>query len=303
MGFVVTLGLAWTVTPVPADTPPERTNPPGKSQRRAAHPPARDDEDPGVRQAITNWFVRIRAIRSGRLDGPGRSEGSAFFKKGREQILAIQDPLAIPALAGVLSGGSTATRRLLVEVLEQFPDDEATLNLLIVGLYDPAPAVRRAAAVALIPRKEPRVVELLREGLNSEEEEVLRNAASALGVLRAKEAIEDLIPLLETKTVGPVSVQRDVYFEGACRRFCHPTRVMLGGRRLIHVPYFVGVLEPGTVIGTYWDTEIGTISVYRTEVQEALIAITGKNFGFDVNAWREWWRHEPREKPTGTDKP
>ena len=34
------------------------------------------------------------------------------------------------------------------------------------------------------------------------------------------------------------------------------------------------------------------VDVYRTEVQEALISITGRNFGFDRNAWMEWWQEQ-----------
>lgn len=251
-----------------------------------------DDEDRLARQIITSWFIKVRAIRTGRLDGPDRDELHPLFIEGRKQILAIKDPLALPALAGILSGGSESTRTLLVEALSKFPQDEATMNLLVVALFDPSPQIRRAAAVELIPRKDERVVMRLIDALASDEEQVLRNAATALGVLKAEQAVEPLIPRLEYKTRGPVSVPRNVYFDDVFRDFRRPTIIVIDGRQVVHVPYEICALGPGSVIGTYWTTEIQTISVYRTEVQEALIAITGTNFGFDANAWRAWWRTE-----------
>jgi hypothetical protein len=43
-------------------------------------------------------------------------------------------------------------------------------------------------------------------------------------------------------------------------------------------------------MGTICFSQYSTIDVYRTEVQEALIAITGENLGFDRGAWLEWLR-------------
>jgi hypothetical protein len=36
------------------------------------------------------------------------------------------------------------------------------------------------------------------------------------------------------------------------------------------------------------DYEYQVISIHRTEVQEALIEITGQNLGFDAGAWLKW---------------
>lgn len=248
------------------------------------------EQDKLVRQAITSWFVRVRAIRSRCFDKRGRDETSTPFKDGRRQILAIKDPLALPALAGVLSGGMEPTRRLLVEALAQFQNDEATMNLLVVSLFDPNRDIRRAAAVELIGRKDNRLVQQLRDALQSEEEAVMRNAAVVLGVIRADDAVEDLIPLLETKHAAYVRVPRDIYLEDLYPVYATPLPVLISGHSHLYIPRYCAVLGPGTLVGTQWTTEYQLVSVYRTEVQEALIAITGKNFGFDANAWKQWWR-------------
>ena len=35
------------------------------------------------------------------------------------------------------------------------------------------------------------------------------------------------------------------------------------------------------------------VGPFRSEVQDALIALTGQNFGFDVATWRDWIARNP----------
>lgn len=261
---------------------------------RAKEPPpeekARQEEEKIVRRIVSKWHATLSQIRQTKLDGRGRDERSRLFVQGREQVLAIRDPLAIPGIAAVLSGGTEGTRRVMVEALAQFSEDEATLNLIVTALLDPSPDVRRRAGLALAPRDDPRIARELRDALRADEEAVLRNAAQALGLIRAKSAVPDLIPHLETKFVGPVRVPRTYLVSGLLGCFCGPTLTIVDGWPVYYYPPDAAVLNYGTVIGTYWSTEIGVVSVYRTEVQEALIAITGQNLGFDRAAWQRWWQ-------------
>ncbi|MFO0973633.1 MAG: HEAT repeat domain-containing protein [Phycisphaerae bacterium] len=250
---------------------------------------ARREEERLTRQIVSRWHTTVNQIRTSKLDGRGRDESSRLFAAGRKQIMDIRDPLAIPAIAAVLSGGTEPTRRLMVEALARFPEDDATLNLTVIALFDPSPQVRRRAAEVLLPRHDGRVVRELRDALQSDEEAVLRNAAVALGVLRAVEAVPDLIPRLETRFIGPVNVPRSVLVTGLLGCFCGPTLQIIDGFPVYYYPPEVAVLGYGTVIGTYWATEIGVVSIYRTEVQEALIAISGQNLGFDHDAWQRWF--------------
>ena len=71
-------------------------------------------------------------------------------------------------------------------------------------------------------------------------------------------------------------------------RFAH-------GRRLLrYQPTSIGVLGSGSLIGTRTTFQKQWVSIHRTEVQEALIAITGKNFGFDADAWHRWRQQPPQ---------
>ncbi len=263
--------------------------------RRAS--PARDDadrlqkeEERLVQGFVSQWFVKIQAIHRSRLAGRDRGVEDEKFRKGREQILAMRDPLALPALAGVLSTGEPPTRGVLIEALAQFEQDEATMNLLVMALLDPAEDIRRRAAVELIPRKDDRVVARLCDALNSKDEGILRHAAVALGVLKAEDAVEALIPLLSTSARRSVLVNRPVYLGGIYSSFGGWGRIAHGRQLLRYRPASIGVLGTGTMVGTYSFYQKQVVSIHRTEVQEALIAITGQNFGFDGSAWRQWWR-------------
>lgn len=250
------------------------------------------EEEQLVQRLIAQWFVKIKAIHRANLT-VGNPQ-SKDFRRGHDLILAIDDPLAIPALTGVLSTGNVGTRRLLVEALAQFKEDEATMNLIVVTLLDPTAEVRKQAAIELIPRKDDRIVQRLREALTADEDVIVRNAASALGILRAHQAVEDLIQVLATVERRPVLVTRAVMLERVYLVFVRPSRCRHRDRTFMYVPNNIGVLGPDTMIGTESHYEMQTVAVYRTEVQEALIAITGRNFGFDGQAWQTWWRHQQK---------
>ena len=252
-----------------------------------------NEEERLIRELTAEWFVKVKAIYRGRL-AKGDTQ-SARFRRGREQILEIRDPLAVPAITSVLSTGNTPARRIMVEALAQFDEDEATMNLLVVTLLDPAADVRKQAATELLRRKDERVVERLRGALESDEEFILRNAATALGIFKARSAVDDLIAVLSKEERRSVYVTRPVMLDTFWLCFAHPARYQHGSRTFRYRPSRIGVLAPNTLIGTEGWYEDQTVSVYRTEVQEALIAITGQNFGFDRDAWTNWWRAQPRK--------
>ncbi len=242
-----------------------------------------------VRKVVTEWFVQVKAIFRGRLDGESDPTSKRFLD-GREQILAIREPLAIPAITSILSTGTELVRRLMIESLAQFKEDEATMNIVVAALLDPSAVIRQAATVELVGRKDPRIVETLRDALLGGEEPVLRNAATALGLLKAVDAVDDLIGKLSIETRKSVVVSGPVYLDDIRYAFGGCARYRCGGDFLWYQPDGIGCLGPGSLIGTTYWTEVHLVSIYRTEVQEALIKITGQNFGFDENAWRLWWK-------------
>ncbi|HPF38116.1 MAG TPA: HEAT repeat domain-containing protein [Phycisphaerae bacterium] len=248
-----------------------------------------------VRKIISEWFVKIRAIHDARMSPKRGPVNRKKFKDARENILKIRDPLAIPALTGVLSAGNKASRLVLIESLAQFPDDDATMNLIVMSILDPSKQVRRAAAQELARRDDPRVIDRLQDALYSEEEGILRHSATALGVLRAVEVTPNLIEQLSTEVPGIVRHSRAVYLGDIYGTFGGRARIVHGGYLVGYSPGSIGVLGPGSWVGTETYYERTMVSVYRTEVQEALIAISGENFGFDRHKWIDWWEsNKPR---------
>jgi hypothetical protein len=252
------------------------------------------EQDVEVRKIVSGWYVKVQAIQSGRLDPKRNDSKRTQFADGRRQILAIHDPFAISALAEVLSRGDVPTRRLLVEALGRYTEDEALMNLIVIALLDPAADVRKAATVELARRQDDRVVNAFRRALSSEREFTLRNAATALGRLKARSAVEDLVRVLSTETVQAVRVTDPLFLDSVYYVFGRSVGYSYSDYVLFHHPRCIGVIGPGALIGTVDRYELGMVSVYRTEVQEALIAITGQNLGFDSSAWLEWWRGQKK---------
>ncbi len=266
--------------PVPADVAASR---------------AQAEQERLIRKIISQWFVKVRAIHDSQMSPRRGPVNRKKFRTARENILKIQDPLAIPALTGVMSSGNRASRLVLVEALSQFSDDDATMNLVVMSVLDPSKHVRRAAAEELKRRDDPRVVERLRDALFSDEEGILRHAATALGVMSAVETVPDLIEQISTEVPGIVRHSRAVSIGDIYGTFSGYSRYVHGRRVIRYHPGDIGVLGPGTLVGTHTYYQQAMVSVYRTEVQEALIAITGENFGFDRRKWIDWWdQNKPR---------
>ncbi len=246
------------------------------------------EEEKLIQERIADWFVKVRAVHNGRL--AKRPPGSKQFKAARDFILSIDDPLAVPAITSVLSTGNEPTRRVMIEALSQFDDDEATMNLIVAALLDPSSDIRREAAIELYERKDERIVDRLRQALWSDEEFVLRNAATALGLMRADAAFEDLVAVLSIEKLATVPITRPVLLGGIYTTFGGGCRLRCGGRFIRYWPRRIGCMVDGSMIGTVTHYETHYMSIFRTEVQEALIAISGQNFGFDENEWLDWWR-------------
>lgn len=259
-----------------------------------------EGEPPLLGEIINEWSRRVHAIRYTRLDPPSDRPGGPDerkFAEGRNEVLAIKDPLAIPALVRVLSEGTYRCRRLLVEALGRFPQDEATLNLLAIALLDPDPSIRSAAAAELPPRKDPRVEEPLRRVLKGGDEDLRCRAAAALGAMKARSAVGDLVVQLTAAGATPTAEKREAFFAGLAAVFNKPTTAEFGGRTYRHAPV-IAVCIPDAAPSTGRTRRAGgPDTTDRAEAQQALKAITGQDFGFDVEAWKRWDMQHATTRP------
>lgn len=234
------------------------------------------------------WLRRIRAIRDNLLESPVPSHNA----EGRNKLLAIEDPLAIAPLADELSRSSVPGRLLLVECLSRFKEDEATLNLGVMALLDPDAGVRRRTLTQLIRRDDPRIAAQFRQALASGNDVLVRRAAEGLGLLRAKPAVPDLIELLTVQRRKQVVVPVQRYLGDWAGAYANGGGVRVGGALVAYQPR-VGVAVAGNFLNVDNELQWQDVTVFRTEVLEALKQITGENFGFDGAAWRRWYEEKP----------
>jgi hypothetical protein len=261
-------------------------NPPRASaSRRTETTAAPDAQTPEELERLAtaiqlDWQLQIQAIKSTLLDSV-LPEAAA---EGRRRILEIQDPLAIVPLVRILGAGDLSCRQLLLEALRRFPDDVATANLAAIALADPSREVRRDTISILTRRQDPRVVDRFRQALQTDDDALVCRAAEGLGALRAREAVPDLISALTALRERMVTVRADTYhgnftvpFTGGYTQI-GSLRIPLGAQ--------IGVAWPGP--STPNPEALMEVTVYRSEVLEALRRITGADFGFDQAAWARW---------------
>ncbi len=262
----------------------------GRTRERAsATAPATEDDPARLEAAIrVQWTRKLRAWRAAYLD----SRDDALFERGVEQLRTVRDPLAIIPLIDVLGGGDVRLRRLMIDAVSKYDVDEATLNLTVIALFDPAPEIRTLAITELVRRDDPRILGQLRAALQSQNEALIRRAAIVLGEMHAREAVPQLIGLLRARQERGVDVPVNVYLGTLTAAFSGPTQIDLGGgARIVHGPALASGNLSDNVINV---RQQQIVTVFRSEVLDALRSITGKDFGFDQNQWAAWLQEQQR---------
>lgn len=266
------------------------TEPAGRERRKASEgrdeaEKEKDARDPArlLAELQGQWTRRIRAIQLTYLKVPNLKQ----IEEGRKRILAIRDSAAILPLARVLGQGDSISRALLVEALAQFPEDESTLNLAALGLMEPTPEIRRTVFAELARRDDPRVPAQYRKALREDRDSVVANAAEGLATLRVREAIPGLIEALRANRRKAVEVPVQSVYGSMSDAFARPTQVNFGGTNIIYIQPIIGVTSPASRVENVW--QMREVTVFRTQVLEALKSLSGANFGFDQDDWQAWY--------------
>jgi len=256
-------------------------------ERPAGEPASAAETDKLIAAIQSQWSQRIQAIRTNLLETPMTQTA----REGRNRILAIEDPLAILPLANILGSGDWNSRDALLDALARFPQDEATLYLAVLALLDPDPDLRRRAVAELLRRDDPRVVAQFREALLSDNDELIRRAAYALGVLKAKAAVPELIQALQASRTRVVEVPVPSYLTTFASTFNRPTTIQLGSTITVtHRP--VLVIPTGNWLFPETALRSRVVTVMRSEARDALVAITGRDFGFNQADWENWYKEQ-----------
>jgi hypothetical protein len=196
-----------------------------------------------------------------------RLERPAEADRAAEEIREIADPTAVPALAAALAKESRRqVRGWYVEALGRIRSPEAFTTLVAVAL-DHADPETRIAAVERLARIDARAAAVpLAAALRSSDNSQVNRAAEALGRLRVQATVPVLVDALQT--VHVVAAGGD---DG-------PGRVSTT---------FSSAGDSGLSMGGN-GPKAAKVAARNERVLEALVTLTGQNFGYDVAAWKAW---------------
>jgi hypothetical protein len=212
------------------------------------------------------WFKKVKLWR-GWLGGNRDQEA-------REKFRGVDDPAAVKALAAALNKElSEPVRMLYVESLTKIASPDAIKVLAITSVEDDADEVRLSCLEYLQAKPRPEVVNYYINRLRDKSHDpvVINRAAVGLGRMKDPSAIAPLIDALITFRLVRIPQPGG---EGA-------TSAGFGGFK--GGPSSIGLNAGG---GPKYERQPSR----NQAVLDALVALTGQNFGFDQNAWRYWYR-------------
>jgi len=196
-----------------------------------------------------------------------------------QNIQKIDDPFAIPALAAALRDDpDDQTRLLCIEALARIGTPLAKEGLAISALADPVPEVRLTCLDFLKEGKSAEVVGYFIDRLRSKNNNEVNLAAVALRHLEDPTAIGPLVDALVTVHKFKVSSKNPGQIS---------TTFGTGG----------GGSPGGLAVGG--GPKIVAQPFCNQAVLDALVSITGVNFGFDVGRWKAW--HAARQRSLQID--
>ena len=224
------------------------------------------------------WRRNIGIWRK-RLDA-NRAEFAATAKKNLEEI---HDPDAIGPLGERLNGAHRMAvvkdpivdaRQIYVEVLGRFNTHEARGPLLVAAIDDPSDDIRLACLDELEKQKDDAVTKYFVYRMNDKHasDDTIDRVGIALGRVKDPTSVPTLIEHVYYKRTevipsgggGPGSMSTTFNKNGGP-----------GGGLSMNA-------KPKTV--DRW--------VQSRGVLDALVAITGQNFGYDPRAWQTWYRNQ-----------
>ncbi len=218
--------------------------------------------------------------------------------KGVQELSAISDPNAIPALSKRFRDHANVNLRLLyVEILSRI-EGEQTLNPLLYQLiFDQKREVRSAAISAVSPDQQNEAISALAQGLKSDLNLVVNRCATALGEFGDDQVVPLLIDALITTHKYRVTVPDN----GA-----NSIAMAADGSGTPTGSYLPPGIEAGLLTGQFPNGVIvnrpnlpgeemrrKTVLVERQEkngaVLEALRRLSDQDFSYNRNQWRLWW--------------
>jgi hypothetical protein len=278
-----------------------------KYQGRWMTPEERERRESLASKAAVNstWAKKIRLLRENYLSPiPARSQ------EAERKLLAIDQTIAIGPVLKILGEDPLpAIRAMGSKVLGGIPGNEASNGLVGRFLIEEDESVRQVTMNELGKRDPAEIVPMLVRALRSTSHLIVNRAGWGLGNLNAQAMVPKLIPALTTIEQEVVIVDAAAGGNagvgggggtgfGVTNRaipYLTPPAVGPGG-----VAYGASSV-PSTALGTGNGFALGSggnnpmpvpklvpIQYRNEEVLNALVKLTGMNFGYDMNSWKQW---------------
>jgi hypothetical protein len=237
------------------------------------------------------WYPKVR-LWVGWLttQNPGR------VLDGQKNLTAITDTHAIRAMAHFMGTHTNIdVRRLYIDILNGITNDQSTQKLVMMAVLDIDSLVRSHAIGYLTGERIPYAVQLTIPYLQNANNPVVRKAAYLLSQIGDKSAVPYLIDALVT--THRYQVQVEVPAVGVSSG----PRSGLGNSYGVPLPPEIdlqlrtGQLPYGVSVTNFYDTPRPTRTVEvdveqeNYETHEALVQLTGVDFGYAEIQWKNWW--------------
>jgi hypothetical protein len=270
--------------------------------------------------AQTSWQRRLKLLRQAIVNG-----SSDRRREAESQLMAIRDTDAVIPLVRVFGQDAPPQRKLLALVLSGIPGPEATKALVRRILDESDAEVRSVTFEQLQRREEKGVPAQFARALASSDIRVINRAAWALGNLNAVNEVPQLVAAL-------ITTEQRIVFEpppnlsgvgpgipagpGPTLKAMNNSGIVLQSPAAVGpgvvaygisaVPWYQltpGVanaagLNIGMPIPQMPEPKVATFTYRNVEVLTALQKLTGQDFGYDVDAWRQWVAQSFNPNPT-----
>jgi hypothetical protein len=194
--------------------------------------------------------------------------GTKRDDEARENLGKITEPAAVKALIlGLRKESSADVRLLYVQALKNIDTGESERTLAINAIDDPTEEVRLTCLDYLKTKRRPEAVSYFVGKLKAKDNETVNLAGIALREMKDPSATGSLIDALITT---------------------HKFKVTQGSEGSTSATFGNGPGNSGGGLSVGAKTQIFRRDVHNQAVLDALVAITGQNFGWDKAAWRDW---------------
>ena len=262
-----------------------------------------------------SWARRLRGWRLTLLNGP-----TAAAAEAEGQIVGIREAAAVRPLVEVFAADAEGVRLVMLRALSAIAGPEASMALLNRLFDEPDTSLRAFALQELGRRKEPAILDRLVKLLRVDDPRVVGRAAWALAGLKADSAVPRLIAALiyvdsEVQMVQPPPQANP---NGVNASFYGNNSSQVGSPGFVTsrpIPILTGpVVANGTVAYGATSAPYGSgfslggggatqgppvptlvpVPAGNPEVLDALVSLTGQNYGYNIDHWRRWHARAPR---------